>query len=390
MNAFMVWSRIHRTAMSKANMDATNADISVQLGIEWSKLSEEQKRPYYEEAYRLKHKHSQEFPDWVYQPKPGKRKCYGAGVMGSTAPSSSQTPATPSIMGNSRPVSYPMVNPTTSLNKNYSTTHIVTAGHNGYAVPQVSKSMNLTLPHSTSPPVIYLQSNPLSAFQSWVKLPDRGEAGHSMALPASLPNLSEPSLSLMTKEVLSNPFQRIATTQRYYGPTPEVSIDLPLPSMPPYTSTLQLPLPNLSNLCMYGPPPLPHPTNLFPYHQAYFMPGPQLYPPCPCTYPSAYSYTELSYPAGNQVYYEDGYQRYEAMVSAFNREYMFREWGDGYGHSSSQGVPGPEFLNSASTLGLRAFEGVYSTPAAESTSCLQTVSIAQEDNEEEEQVLRIL
>lgn len=62
MNAFMVWSRIHRAAMSKANANATNADISVQLGHEWSKLSEEQKKPYYEEAYKLKHKHSQEFP----------------------------------------------------------------------------------------------------------------------------------------------------------------------------------------------------------------------------------------------------------------------------------------------------------------------------------------
>lgn len=62
MNAFMVWARIHRPALSKANPTANNADISVQLGIEWSTLTEEEKRPYYVEARKLKDKHRQEFP----------------------------------------------------------------------------------------------------------------------------------------------------------------------------------------------------------------------------------------------------------------------------------------------------------------------------------------
>lgn len=62
MNAFMVWARIHRQALSKANPMANNADISVQLGFEWSRLTEEQKMPYYEEAHKLKVKHRQEFP----------------------------------------------------------------------------------------------------------------------------------------------------------------------------------------------------------------------------------------------------------------------------------------------------------------------------------------
>ncbi|NWH63410.1 SOX30 factor, partial [Geococcyx californianus] len=74
MNAFMVWARIHRPALAKANPHANNAEISVQLGLEWSKLTEEQKQPYYDEACRIKKKHSEEFPDWVYQPRIGKRK----------------------------------------------------------------------------------------------------------------------------------------------------------------------------------------------------------------------------------------------------------------------------------------------------------------------------
>ncbi|XP_077122544.1 transcription factor SOX-30 [Ranitomeya variabilis] len=68
MNAFMVWARIHRPALARANPKASNADISVQLGVEWNKLSEEQKEPYYAESRKLKAKHSETFPDWVYRP----------------------------------------------------------------------------------------------------------------------------------------------------------------------------------------------------------------------------------------------------------------------------------------------------------------------------------
>ena len=62
MNAFMVWARIHRPALAKANPAANNAEISVQLGLEWNKLSEEQKKPYYDEAQKIKEKHREEFP----------------------------------------------------------------------------------------------------------------------------------------------------------------------------------------------------------------------------------------------------------------------------------------------------------------------------------------
>uniref|UniRef100_A0A8C4DEA0 HMG box domain-containing protein n=1 Tax=Dicentrarchus labrax TaxID=13489 RepID=A0A8C4DEA0_DICLA len=62
MNAFMVWSHIHRCALRKACPGASMTDTSVQLGCEWSKLSKEQKRPYYEVAHKLKCMHTQQFP----------------------------------------------------------------------------------------------------------------------------------------------------------------------------------------------------------------------------------------------------------------------------------------------------------------------------------------
>lgn len=64
MNAFFLWSKIHRTALSKANPNASNCEISVQLGLEWHKLSEEQKKPYYEEARRIMAQHMEKYPGY--------------------------------------------------------------------------------------------------------------------------------------------------------------------------------------------------------------------------------------------------------------------------------------------------------------------------------------
>lgn len=67
MNAFFLWSKIHRPALSKANPNASNCDISVQLGLEWHKLSEEQKKPYYEEARRIMAQHMEKYPGKLWR-----------------------------------------------------------------------------------------------------------------------------------------------------------------------------------------------------------------------------------------------------------------------------------------------------------------------------------
>lgn len=62
LNAFLVWANIHRHVLQKAVPQARVKNIYVQLGVEWSKLSEKQKQPYFEAAGKLKHIHSQQFP----------------------------------------------------------------------------------------------------------------------------------------------------------------------------------------------------------------------------------------------------------------------------------------------------------------------------------------
>nr|XP_045623876.1 uncharacterized protein LOC123773936 [Procambarus clarkii] len=76
MNAFMVWSQLERRLIVSQTPDMHNAEISKQLGRRWKLLTEEQRKPYREEAQRLKILHRLEYPDYKYRPrKKNSRSC---------------------------------------------------------------------------------------------------------------------------------------------------------------------------------------------------------------------------------------------------------------------------------------------------------------------------
>ncbi|XP_058704900.1 transcription factor SOX-30 isoform X1 [Poecile atricapillus] len=402
MNAFMVWARIHRGPVAKANPGANNAEISIQLGLEWSRLTEEQKQPYYEEANKIKMRHREEFPGWVYQPN--KKKC-------------SPPPGSTAFLGTSQ--STMTTNPAGTLPFSSPTCSFVNSNVKNSIGHPVCESPAIHLPASSiqhAGPMTVFQTTAASTTSVAVAVPTlplrSGVSSQHFAEPAQTEAFVSPGLSFSLKrpapvftESFSsrNPSNISSTSGRFSVSNSEIPGISGFPrgiALPQATPFIPSPA--------YVSAPVGQPANLFggtpqfPFCHPSFIPGPRCFPSStfPLRAPFGYGNFSSSMPQCFG-FYEERNQRQEVIFSTVDEDYRFRAYSEERLHENQRVCGTPEIVPCQSTcseervlsplpqLDVEVVEKVLPSPPSTPSSSY-IVNVTDSDEEEEVKFFQVL
>ncbi|NWV13041.1 SOX30 factor, partial [Ptilonorhynchus violaceus] len=401
MNAFMVWARIHRAAVAKANPGANNAEISVQLGLEWSKLTEEQKQPYYDEANKIKLRHREEFPGWVYQPN--KKKCSSPPVSAAFSGTSQSTITTNSA--GTLPFSsctYSFVNSSVK---------------NGIGRP-VCESSAIRLPASSiqhAGPMTLFQTTAASSTSVAVAVPavplrpvvssqHFTEPAQAEAFVSSGLNFSlKRPAPVFADSISRNPSNITTSSSRFSVSNTEIPgisgflRGIALPQATPF-----IPSP------AYVSAPIGQPANLFggapqfPFCHPSFIPGPRCFPSSTFPLRASFGYGNFSSSVPQCFgFYEERNQRQEVIFSTLDEDYRFRAYSEERVRENQHVCESPEIVSCQSTcseervlsplpqLDVEVVEEVLpSSPSTPSSTYI--VNVTDSDEEEEVKFFQVL
>ncbi|XP_005418824.1 transcription factor SOX-30 [Geospiza fortis] len=402
MNAFMVWARIHRAAVAKANPGANNAEISVQLGLEWSKLTEEQKQPYYEEANKIKLRHREEFPGWVYQPN--KKKC-------------SPPPGSAAFSGTSQNTI--TTNPAGTLPFSSPTYSFVNSSVKNSIGRPVCESPAIRLPASSiqhAVPMTLFQTTAASTTSVAVAVPTLPlrpvVSSQHFAEPAQTEAFVSPGLNFSLKrpapvfaESFSNrnPSNISSTSGRFSvsnSEMPGISVfprGIALPQATPF-----IPSPAYVSAPIGQPASLFGGTPQFPFCHPSFIPGPRCFPSStfPLRAPFGYGNFSSSVPQCFG-FYEERNQRQEVIFSTLDEDYRFRAYSEERLCENQRVCGSPEVVSCQSTcseervlsplpqLDVEVVEEVLPSPPS-TPSSTYIVNVTDSDEEEEVKFFQVL
>ena len=150
LNSFMVWAKERRRQMNRDNPKMRNAEISKILGEEWRQLSDEVKKPFIEEAIRLRRQHKLDHPNYRYRPRRKNRMEPGSGEIAQS--DGYRQPFT--LYPNTRPTSSGFL--THSMQQDYKTAMFpprYSLDKHGYSSEHISKPSNASARYMSPFPV---------------------------------------------------------------------------------------------------------------------------------------------------------------------------------------------------------------------------------------------